>query len=116
MENIDETITNITYSINEKKLTIVYGNSAVETIILNKTNYIAIFDKWFIETPVFITDKFKAQIKSLNFVKINKDEERNINELDNFFSDTDKASKFFNYARTRKNLIDVEKLKWSSTN
>ena len=116
MENINETITNITYSMNEKKLTIVYSNSAVETILLNKTNYIAMFDNWFIETPVFITDKFKAQIKSLNFVKINKDEERNINELDNFFSDIDKALKFFNYVRSRKELIETEKQKWTKTN
>lgn len=114
MENINETITNITYSMNEKKLTIVYSNTAVETIILNKNNYIALFDNWFIETPVFITDKFKAQIKSLNFVKINKDEEKNIKELDDFFSDTDKALKFFNYVRNRKELIRLEKQKWTT--
>ena len=115
MENTNETITNITYSINEKKLTIVYSNTAVETIILNKDNYIALFDNWFIETPVFITDKFKGQIKALNFVKISKDEERNINDLDNFFSDTDKALKFFNYVRNRKQEIETEKQKWTTS-
>lgn len=113
MENINETITNITYSINEKKLTIVYSNSGVESIILNKANYIALFDNWFIETPVFITDKFKAQIKSLNFVKIDKDVVKNLNDLNIFFGDTDKALKFFNYVRSRKEIIDLDKKKWT---
>ena len=114
MENLNETITNITYSISQTKLTIIYSNSSVEELILNATTYIAIFNKWFIETPVFITDKYKAIIKALNFIKIGKTVEKSKNELDTFFSNTANALKFFNYARNRKTLIETEKLKWTS--
>jgi len=113
MENLDNTIVNINYIISEKKLSIIYDNNSVEDLVLNKNTFIAIFDKWFIETPVFITDKFKAQIKSLNFVKIDKDVVKNLNDLNIFFGDTDKALKFFNYVRSRKEIIDLDKKKWT---
>ena len=69
MENLDNTIVNINYIISEKKLSIIYDNNSVEDLVLNKNTFIAIFDKWFIETPVFITDKFGTRfITFMNLV------------------------------------------------
>tara|TARA_Y100000996_G_scaffold163071_1_gene126663 strand:+ start:423 stop:770 length:348 start_codon:yes stop_codon:yes gene_type:complete len=110
MENLDNNITNISF--NNNILNFTFDNNATEQLILNDTNYIKIFDKWFLDTPVFISDKFKKQIKSLNFIKINKDKAKNIQELNIFFSNIENSTKFFNYVRTRKNKIDYDKLKW----
>jgi len=113
MENLEESIVNISYDESEKKLLIKYNNNYTEELILNAETYTALFNKWFIETPVFISDKFKNEIKSLNYVKINKDKIKNLEYLDKFLSNTDNALKFLNYLRTRKNIIETEKLKWN---
>jgi len=114
MEYPDNTvISNVTYNNDLKKITIIYDNNTNEEFILNIDNYIKIFDKWFVDVPMFLSDKFKTIIKSLNFVKINKETERNILILDEFFSNTENCIKFFNYTKIRNEKINNDKIKWT---
>ena len=110
---IDTEINNIIYNNDLKKISIYYENNSNEDIILNIENYIKIFDKWFINVPMFLSDKFKTIIKSLNFIKINKDINKNLIILDEFFSNTDNCKKFFDYTKIRNQKIIDDKKKWS---
>ena len=108
---IDTEINNIIYNNDLKKITIYYENNNNEDIILNIENYIKIFDKWFIDVPMFLSDKFKTIIKSLNFIKINKEIDKNLIILDDFFSNTDNCKKFFDYTKIRNQKIIDDKKK-----
>ena len=110
---IDTEINNIIYNNDLKKITIYYKNNSNEDIILNIENYIKIFDKWFINVPMFLSDKFKVIIKSLNFIKIKKDIDKNLIILDDYFSNTDNCKKFFDYTKIRNQKIIDDKKKWS---
>ena len=87
-----------------------------ERIELDEEFYKNLFETFFKEVPVFISDKHKQIIKSLNFVKINKEKQINIDFLDNFFKNEEDVLKVLNYFRTRKDIILAEKSKWTIKN
>lgn len=87
-----------------------------ERIELDEEFYKNLFETFFKEVPVFISDKHKQIIKSLNFVKINKEKQINIEFLDNFFKNEADVLKVLNYFRTRKDIILAEKSKWTIKN
>jgi|TARA_B110000093_G_C12575316_1_gene247721 hypothetical protein len=84
-----------------------------ERVVLNDEYYLKIYDTFIKDVPVFISDKHKQILKHINFVKINKNKETSINSLENFFSNSENATKFLKYIRTRKDTILVEKSKWT---
>ena len=87
-----------------------------ERVELNEEYYLNIYDSFIKDVPVFISDKYKQIMKHINFVKINKDKEMSIKSLENFFSNSENATKFLNYIRTRKDTILAEKSKWAVKN
>ena len=87
-----------------------------ERVELNEEYYLNIYDSFIKDVPVFISDKHKQIMKHINFVKINKDKEMSIKSLENFFSNSENATKFLNYIRTRKDTILAEKSKWTVKN
>jgi hypothetical protein len=92
------------------------NNTLQERIELDEEFYKNLFETFFKEVPVFISDKHKQIIKSLNFVKINKEKQINIEFLDNFFKNEADVLKVLNYFRTRKDIILAEKSKWTIKN
>jgi hypothetical protein len=84
-----------------------------ERVELNEEYYLYIYTTFIKDVPVFISDKYKQILKHINFVKINKNKETSINSLENFFSNSENATKFLKYIRTRKDTILVEKSKWT---
>ena len=86
-----------------------------ERVELNEEYYLNIYDSFIKDVPVFISDKHKQIMKHINFVKINKDKEMSIKSLENFFSNSENATKFLKYIRTRKEIILSEKSKWTYT-
>ena len=87
-----------------------------ERVELNEEYYLNIYDSFIKDVPVFISDKHKQIMKHINFVKINKDKEMSIKSLENFFSNSQNATKFLKYIRTRKEIILLEKSKWTVKN
>jgi len=87
-----------------------------ERVELNEEYYLNIYDSFIKDVPVFISDKHKQIMKHINFVKINKDKEMSIKSLENFFSNSENATKFLKYIRTRKEIILLEKSKWTVKN
>jgi len=92
------------------------NNTLQERIELDEEFYKNLFETFFKEVPVFISDKHKQIIKSLNFVKINKEKQVNIEFLDKFFKNEADVLKVLNYFRTRKDIILAEKSKWTIKN
>ena len=84
-----------------------------ERVVLNDEYYLKIYDTFIKDVPVFISDKHKQILKHINFVKINKNKETSMNSLENFFSNSENATKFLKYIRTRKDTILAEKSKWT---
>tara|TARA_B110000259_G_scaffold179293_1_gene218663 strand:+ start:3974 stop:4342 length:369 start_codon:yes stop_codon:yes gene_type:complete len=84
-----------------------------ERVVLNDEYYLKIYDTFMKDVPVFISDKHKQIMKHINFVKINKNKETSMNSLENFFSNSENATKFLKYIRTRKDTILAEKSKWT---
>ena len=84
-----------------------------ERVELNDEYYLKIYDTFIKDLPVFISDKHKQIMKHINFVKINKNKEISMNSLENFFSNSENATKFLKYIRTRKDTILAEKSKWT---
>ena len=87
-----------------------------ERVELNDDYYLNIYESFIKDVPVFISDKHKQIMKHINFVKINKDKEMSIKSLENFFSNSENATKFLKYIRTRKEIILSEKSKWTVKN
>ncbi len=87
-----------------------------ERVDLNDEYYLNIYDSFIKDVPVFISDKHKQIMKHINFVKINKDKENSIKSLENFFSNSENATKFLKYIRIRKETILAEKSKWTVKN
>ena len=124
MENLDQTISSITYVIdnNEKKLEINYSNSEKEIWILGETLYMKIWDYWFVNNITgeqkFINDRYKSQINSINLVAINRNKDTNLNILEKWLTEIDNnnilmnAKSLINYLRIRKSLTQAEKAKW----
>ena len=111
MENIDKNITTI--EVIGDVLHINYDDTSMEILELTEENYKKMFELWFKEVPMFISDKHKEVIKSLNFVKINKDKLNNMSFLNKYFKDTEKAKVFFDYMKIRKDKILNDKKGWT---
>ena len=109
--NIDKNI--ITIEVIGDVLHINYDDTSMEILELSEENYKKMYELWFKEVPMFISDKHKEVIKSLNFVKINKDKLNNMSFLNNYFKDVEKAKLFFNYMKIRKNKILNDKKAWN---
>ena len=70
MENKTNVINQVSYNIQEKKLTLLYDNNTTEELILSQETYKKLFENWFTEVQMFISDKHKDIIRLLNFDKI----------------------------------------------
>lgn len=109
MENLNENIISVDCS--ENAFTVKYENDSSEELTKTVETYKKLYDTFIVPLPVFISDKYKSELRSLSFAALQKNS-KCIVELDNLFSDNNKAQLFLTYLRTRKPIIEKDKLQW----
>ncbi len=98
-------------------LVLTYVDDTTENITLNDTGYNLMYNRWYNDIPMFISDKNKNIIRSMNFVKIgHRDIEIHRNNLNNYFNNTNNYSNFFHHAIIRYAQIPYDKINWSNQN
>jgi len=110
MEQPEEEIKSIIF--NDDNIHITYMNDIEEIVTKDVEGYKKLYDVWLKEQPMFISDIYKMQMRSLNFI-LKKNNETAIQELNNFLSENNReeALKFINYMRKRD--LTFEKQKWN---
>jgi hypothetical protein len=108
MEYPEEDVVDVIFS--DTELNIIYQNGGNEIITKDKEGYKKLFDGWLLEQPMFISDIYKTQMRDLSFGSRNNP--ASVNNLNNFFVETNKVEvlKFINYMRKRD--LTFEKQKW----
>jgi uncharacterized protein YccT (UPF0319 family) len=108
MNHLDTQIKNI--DIQDTTINIDYENDEKESLIVSQETYEQMYQLWLKETPVFITDKYKTEIRNITFAAIQK-KEICINQLNNFFkkSNEENVKAFLIYMRHRKVKIQQDK-------
>ena len=108
--NEEDTTCN-TQCIGITKIVIKYDNDQTEELTVCNELYSNIKNKWLVEQPPFISDRFKNIMNNIILACIHKNE-RCINELKAYFSvgNVDNVKAFFNYMRKRD--LTEEKKKW----
>jgi len=96
----------------ENIMNITYTNGNVEVLPINCATYKMMYDKWILETPVFITDIYKVEMRNLSFATC-QNKHSSINQLNQFFSSDNLANVklFLTYMRNRKQKIQNDKAK-----
>lgn len=112
MENLNDFIQQVDCSNNMIK--ILYSSGAIENLTNDSVTYDKMYDTWIKNNDVFITDKYKIEMRniSLSFLQKNK---ACLNELNKFFQqeNNDKVKDFLTYMRNRKSLLETERQKWN---
>lgn len=112
MDNIGIEIESVEFP--GEDIVVKYANGAVETLPNVCETYERIHQKWLIDCPPFISDKFKAEMRNIILCSIREDPECECGCKELFSSpNEEKAKKFLTYLRTRESLIAAEKLKWT---
>lgn len=113
MDNEGVTISSVILSQNEIKVN--YENGAVETLPKSCETYHAFYQKWLVNDPPFISDKFKAQMRDIILCSIN-DKETCKMCLCEFFSspNEEKVKQFLTYMRSRHMLLPQQKAIWNN--
>ena len=100
--------------IENDKLTITRYNNTTNIIDLDINGFKKIFNDNFTgeKKGMFLSDKHKIIIKSLNFIKIDKNKDINTEYIKNEFKDINIVMKFFEYLDRRPSLLEKELVKW----
>jgi hypothetical protein len=106
-----DTMTCNTPCIGITKIVIKYDNEQTEELIVCNELYSNIKNKWLVDQPPFISDRFKNIMNNIILACIHKNE-RCINELNAYFAvgNEENVKLFFNYMRKRD--LTEEKKKW----
>jgi len=109
MEYVEEQIKDVVMT--SDNIEITYMNNMKEVIEKNKDGYKKMYDGWLVEQPMFISDIYKIQMRDLFFAS--RGNATNINNLNNFFNDSNKTEviKFLSYMRSRD--LTFERDKWN---
>lgn len=93
------------------KIVIKYDNEQTEELTVCNELYSNIKNKWLVDQPPFISDRFKNIMNNIILACIHKNE-RCINELNAYFAvgNEENVKSFFNYMRKRD--LTEEKKKW----
>ena len=93
------------------KIIIKYDNEQTEELTVCNGMYSNIKNKWLVDQPPFISDRFKNIMNNIILACIHKNE-RCINELNAYFAvgNEENVKSFFNYMRKRD--LTEEKKKW----
>jgi len=97
-------------NLNIGSIEIIYANNAKEIINKNQDGYKLMYDNWLVQQPMFISDKFKDQMRHIEFAA--RGNTKLLSDLNNFFTDSNKINviKFLNFMRERD--LTYEKAKW----
>lgn len=108
MEYPEEDVVDV--SLTDTDINIVYQNGGNGILTKDKEGYKKMYDEWLLEQPMFISDIYKTQMRDLSFGSRNN--QASVDNLNNFFSESNKTEviKFLNYMRKRD--ITFEKNKW----
>lgn len=89
-------------------------NDVKKEVELNENGLKEIFIENFVgkNKGMFLSDKHKTIIKALNFIKIDKNKDNNINIIKNEFENKDTIMKFFEYLNRRPFIMEKELTKW----
>ena len=104
-------------SVSPNILELTYVDNTTENITLNDSGYKIMYDRWYNNIPMFISDKNKNIIRSMNFIKIgHRDIELHRNNLNNYFNNKNNYENFFHHAIIRYAQISYDKINWNNKN
>lgn len=104
-------------SVSPNILILTYVDDTIENITLNDVGYTLMYNRWYNDIPMFISDKNKDIIRSMKFVKIgHRDIVIHRNNLNNYFNNTNNHLTFFYNAIIRNVQIPYDKINWSNKN
>ena len=104
-------------SVSPNILVLTYVDDTIENITLNDVGYTLIYNRWYNEIPMFISDKNKDIIRSMKFVKIgHRDIVIHRNNLNNYFKNSNNHLTFFYHAIIRNVQIPYDKINWNNKN
>lgn len=92
-------------------ISVTYENGEVENLPNDRETYVAMYNKWLINQPPFISDLYKVQMRNIILATINNNQ-KCINDMCAYFSvgNEEEAKKFLTYMRNRD--LTEEKNKW----
>ena len=92
---------------------IIYSNNQLEIMNISLETYKQMNEKWLKATPMFLTDKYKDNMRNISFAAI-QSRQTCINELNKFFkTESEKNIKdFLTYMRKRPQKIAEDKSKY----
>ena len=83
MEYLDLAVKDIVFT--NETIELTYENDAKEVVQKRREGYKDLYNAWLKENPMFISDKFKTQIRDLTYAS--NGNETNLNEINNEFFD-----------------------------
>lgn len=100
--------------LNGETIVINYDNDTVETLNNNLDTYKVMHTTWLVPLPIFITDKFKIQMKNIILASTNTNQKA-IDDLKKYFSSPNELEvvKFLTYMRKRAIVIPPQKEQWT---
>lgn len=113
MEQEGVDIASVELSNNEIK--VIYANGATETLTNSTDTYKAFYDKWLLNTPPFISDKFKVQMRDISLATLTH-KSSSISALAQYFQSPNEANvkSFFAYMRSRDTILPPQKAQWTT--
>lgn len=107
-------VKNVIIDENLKQIQIIYDNNETEIINKNRDGYLLLYTEWLKEEPIFISDKFKSQLRDITLYALRNDI-TNFNSLNMFFTNENKTNiiNFFNYMRSRD--LTYDKSLWTKS-
>jgi hypothetical protein len=109
MEYLDLAIKDVVFT--NETIELTYENDEKEIVEKTKEGYKKLYNAWLKENPMFISDKFKTQMRDLTYAS--NGNMTNLNEINGFLSEgnREKAIEFMTYMRTRD--LTYERSKWT---
>lgn len=109
MEYLDIAIKDVVFT--NETIELTYENNKKEVVKKTKEGYKDLYNAWLKENPMFISDKFKTQMRDLTYAS--NGNATNLNDINNFLSENNKVKviEFITYMRTRD--LTFERSKWT---
>ena len=95
-------VTDVVINDETSEIKLFFANNQTETINKGHDGYMLFYNEWLKNEPIFISDKFKAQLRDITLYGLNKNND-SFNNLNKFFVNENKTNmiNFFNYMRNR---------------
>lgn len=100
--------------LSNQTITVTYANGAKESLANNQESHHKMYKVWLKPNPVFISDKFKVEMKNISLSCVNGNE-KCCCDTKSFFSppNEEKVKQFFTYMRQRDTVLPDQRSKWT---